>query len=62
MPKALQREVLVDNAATEAFAARMPQATHVRIADGRHELFRERDSIRDTVLAKMFEFLQSTAA
>jgi lysophospholipase len=53
---AAEREVLVDNVAMQAFAARMPAAQFEIIADGRHELFREREAIRTNVLRKIFMF------
>ncbi len=55
------REMLVDNDATQAFAARMPQAQYELIADGRHELFRESDPVRQIALGKLFDFFQSPA-
>jgi lysophospholipase len=55
---AAEREVLIDNAATKVFAARMPAAKFEIIADGRHELFRERDAIRAPVLSKIFNFYE----
>jgi lysophospholipase len=57
-----EREVLVENAAAESFAQRMPNAHCELIADGLHELFRERDAIRDFVLTRVFRFLQASAA
>lgn len=57
-----EREVLVKNEATAAFAARMPHATYEMIADGRHELLRERDAIRQLVFSKVLDFFVSCAA
>ncbi len=55
---AAERELLVDNDASKAFAARLPHGQFELIADGRHELFRERDAIRESVLSKIYKFYE----
>jgi lysophospholipase len=59
---AAEREVLVSNDASAAFAARMPHAIYEVIADGRHELLRERDAIRQLVFSKVLDFFESRVA
>jgi lysophospholipase len=54
-----EQDVLVENGAAEKFAQHMPNGRCELIVGGRHELFRERDAIRDIVLAKIFNFLQA---
>lgn len=50
---------LVDNAAQDAIAAAAPDCTKVVFPDARHELLMERDAIRDAVLDRVLEFLES---
>ncbi len=57
-----ERDVLVNNDACAAFAARMPHALYEIIADGRHELLRERDAIRQLVFSKALDFFKSCDA
>jgi lysophospholipase len=54
-----EREMLINNSKNEDFVRRMPHAIYEVIADGRHELLRERDEIRQYVLAKILQFFQS---
>jgi lysophospholipase len=56
---AAEHEMLISNATNEAFVHRMPYGIYEVIADGRHELLRERDEIRQLVLAKLLRFFQS---
>jgi lysophospholipase len=56
-----EREMLINNETNADFVRRMPHATYEVIADGRHELLRERDEIRQSVLAKLLHFFQSPA-
>jgi lysophospholipase len=58
---AAEREMLISNVTNAAFVGRMLHATYEVIADGRHELLRERDEIRQSVLAKLLHFFQSPA-
>ncbi|RME68986.1 MAG: alpha/beta hydrolase, partial [Alphaproteobacteria bacterium] len=49
---------VVDNRATAAFAARLPQARRVRIAGARHELLKETDAIRQRVWQEIMRFFK----
>ncbi|MFC3711961.1 alpha/beta fold hydrolase [Sphingoaurantiacus capsulatus] len=55
------REGLVDVAAVHRAAERLPNATLHIIPDGRHELLREVDSIRDETQARIVNFLKAAA-
>jgi lysophospholipase len=54
-----EREMLINNSTNEDFVRRMPHSIYEVIADGRHELLRERDEIRQYVLVKILKFFQS---
>jgi lysophospholipase len=54
-----EHEMLISNTTNENFVRRMPNCIYEVIADGRHELLRERNEIRQYVLTKLLHFFQS---
>ena len=56
------REQLIDNAAIRRVASKLPQATLRSFRDARHELFMERDAIRDVLLDDIDRLAAEAAA
>ncbi|MFO1034068.1 MAG: alpha/beta hydrolase [Hyphomicrobiales bacterium] len=56
------RDRVVDNAAAEAFAARVPGVSVVRVQDSLHEILMERDVIREEFLAGLETYLGEAPA
>jgi lysophospholipase len=56
-----EREELVDPEAARRFAARLPHGQVIEFADARHELLRERDSLRLAVLEQVCQFFAESA-
>lgn len=53
------QDVLINNDPTLTLAGRLKRATHHHYPDGKHELYLEKDDIRDSLLRRTHDFLKN---